>query len=136
MFEKKISKGILLAKVNFPLYAVKVLTERHILVAGGGGKGKTGVQNAVEIYELIYSSKYNTCISNLVSRYDSKDLAFMNACVFADGRDYILAAGATEYCVLHRLRLVSNNITRILNGLANGSLESADNRLPIRTRRH
>lgn len=35
----------LLARVNFPLYAVDMLTSRHILVAGGGGSSKTGVAN-------------------------------------------------------------------------------------------
>lgn len=35
----------LLAKVNFPLYTVQLLTSRHILVGGGGGSSKTGVAN-------------------------------------------------------------------------------------------
>lgn len=35
----------LLARVNFPLYAVEMLTSRHVLVAGGGGSAKTGVAN-------------------------------------------------------------------------------------------
>lgn len=35
----------LLARVNFPLYAVEMLTSRHLLVAGGGGSAKTGVAN-------------------------------------------------------------------------------------------
>lgn len=38
-------KGDLAAKVNFPLYAVKMLTDRHFVVAGGGGAAKTGVAN-------------------------------------------------------------------------------------------
>lgn len=33
------------AKVNFPLYAVEMLTDRHFIVAGGGGAAKTGVSN-------------------------------------------------------------------------------------------
>lgn len=35
----------LLARVNFPLYTVQMLTSRHVLVAGGGGSSKTGVAN-------------------------------------------------------------------------------------------
>lgn len=35
----------LLARVNFPLYSVEMLTSRHVLVAGGGGSAKTGVAN-------------------------------------------------------------------------------------------
>lgn len=41
---RKPSDG-LLARVNFPLYAVEMLTSRHVLVAGGGGASKTGVAN-------------------------------------------------------------------------------------------
>lgn len=35
----------LLARVNFPLYSIEMLTSRHVLVAGGGGSSKTGVAN-------------------------------------------------------------------------------------------
>lgn len=35
----------LLARVNFPLYTIQMLTNRHVLVAGGGGSAKTGVAN-------------------------------------------------------------------------------------------
>ena len=35
----------LLARVNFPLYTVQMLTSRHVLVGGGGGPSKTGVSN-------------------------------------------------------------------------------------------
>lgn len=35
----------LLARVNFPLYTLQMLTGRHILVGGGGGSSKTGVAN-------------------------------------------------------------------------------------------
>lgn len=41
------AKGGLLARSDFPLYAVKALDERHFLVAGGGGAAKTGIANAI-----------------------------------------------------------------------------------------
>lgn len=41
------AKGGLLARSDFPLYAVKSLDERHFLVAGGGGAAKTGIANAI-----------------------------------------------------------------------------------------
>lgn len=48
-FQKKMaartSNDGLLARVNFPLYSVEMLTSRHVLVAGGGGSSKTGVAN-------------------------------------------------------------------------------------------
>lgn len=36
---------VLLAKVQFPLYSVQMITSRHVMVAGGGGSSKTGVTN-------------------------------------------------------------------------------------------
>lgn len=46
----------LLARVNFPLYAVDMLTSRHVLVAGGGGSSKTGVANGFVscLFKLCY----------------------------------------------------------------------------------
>jgi hypothetical protein len=35
----------LLARVNFPLYTLQMLTSRHVLVGGGGGSSNTGVAN-------------------------------------------------------------------------------------------
>lgn len=35
----------LLARVNFPLYTVEMISSRFCLVAGGGGSSKTGVAN-------------------------------------------------------------------------------------------
>lgn len=45
MSSKEELRGDPAAKVNFPLYAVEMLTERHFVVAGGGGEAKTGVPN-------------------------------------------------------------------------------------------
>ena len=36
-------RGDLAATVNYPLYTVNMLTERHCVVAGVGGSAKTGV---------------------------------------------------------------------------------------------
>lgn len=44
----------LLARVNFPLYSVEMLTSRHVLVAGGGGSSKTGVANGFVSIILIF----------------------------------------------------------------------------------
>lgn len=35
----------LLARVDFPLYTLQTLTNRHVIVAGGGGASNTGVAN-------------------------------------------------------------------------------------------
>lgn len=51
------TKDGLLARVNFPLYSVEMLTSRHVLVAGGGGSAKTGVANgfvSIKIFPSIF----------------------------------------------------------------------------------
>lgn len=74
MSTKSGSKG-LLARVNFPLYAIQKVTERHILVAGGGGAAKTGVANCIELYELIKCENTDTCRAVRVTHLDTgKDL--------------------------------------------------------------
>src|SRR5699024_11709708 len=53
-------KPVLLARLEFPPYCMKVISERHILVAGGGGSARTGVPNCVNIYELLYDPVTNS----------------------------------------------------------------------------
>lgn len=56
------TKDGLLARVNFPLYSVEMLTSRHVLVAGGGGSSKTGVANGFvsEIICFFFSFNFNS----------------------------------------------------------------------------
>jgi hypothetical protein len=44
----------LIARVNFPLYSVKMLTSRHILVGGGGGSAKTGINNGFVSFFVVH----------------------------------------------------------------------------------
>lgn len=44
----------LLARVNFPLYCIQMLSSRHVLVGGGGGASKTGVANGFVSNFWIY----------------------------------------------------------------------------------
>ena len=41
------AKERLVGRVDLPLYSINVVSERHIVVAGGGGKAKTGVANKI-----------------------------------------------------------------------------------------
>lgn len=56
------NNGGLLARVNFPLYTVQMLTNRHILVGGGGGSAKTGVANG---FVSTLKNKHNLNLSNV-----------------------------------------------------------------------
>lgn len=72
----------LCARVNFPLFTVRVLSERHVLVGGGGGEAKTGVSNSIEIYELTASNDGTTCQANRVVHYETGTyLVCVDVCV-------------------------------------------------------
>ncbi|XP_053958495.1 prolactin regulatory element-binding protein isoform X1 [Anastrepha ludens] len=89
----------LLARVNFPLYAIEMLTSRHVLVAGGGGSAKTGVANGFEIYE-IYHNGTHFCAEEVV-RHETGANVVMNFAVRNDGRRSYLCAGQESHCQLY-----------------------------------
>ncbi|KAJ8306061.1 hypothetical protein KUTeg_016606 [Tegillarca granosa] len=95
-------KGGLLARSDFPLYVVKSLDERHFLVAGGGGAAKTGIANAVEIYEIkLVDGKVYT---SSICRHDTGTQAIMNGSNFYDGRHHMFAAGLDDECHVYSLK--------------------------------
>ncbi|XP_005189767.1 prolactin regulatory element-binding protein [Musca domestica] len=89
----------LLARVNFPLYAVDMLTSRHVLVAGGGGASKTGVANGFEIYE-IYHNGQHFCAQEVI-RHETGSNVVMNFAVRNDGRRSYLCAGQEAHCQMY-----------------------------------
>lgn len=60
------TKDGLLARVNFPLYSVEMLTSRHVLVAGGGGSSKTGVANGFVCKFLFFEYICDICDSKTI----------------------------------------------------------------------
>ncbi|XP_067121094.1 guanine nucleotide-exchange factor SEC12 isoform X1 [Centruroides vittatus] len=96
------SRGQLLARVNFPMYTVHILTERHFLVAGGGGQAKTGIPNVIEIYELINNG--STCRAESVTHYETGSQAIMNSVVFFNGKHHVLAAGMEGTCQIYQMK--------------------------------
>ncbi|XP_055941497.1 prolactin regulatory element-binding protein-like [Argiope bruennichi] len=100
MFSKK--QNQLLARVNFPLYTVHCLTERHILVAGGGGSAKTGIPNVIQIYELINSG--TTCRAESVTHFETGSEAIMNCTVFDAGKYFLLFAGMEGNCHVYKIK--------------------------------
>ncbi|XP_060665242.1 prolactin regulatory element-binding protein [Drosophila nasuta] len=89
----------LLARVNFPLYAVDMLTSRHILVAGGGGSSKTGVANGFEIYELYHNGSH-FCAEEVL-RHETGANVVMNFAVRNSGRRAYLCAGQEAHCQMY-----------------------------------
>lgn len=59
----------LLARVNFPLYTLQMLTSRHVLVGGGGGSSSTGVANG-------FVSLWMWCVLGVIWKFTSLFTAF------------------------------------------------------------
>ncbi|XP_037731235.1 prolactin regulatory element-binding protein [Drosophila subpulchrella] len=92
----------LLARVNFPLYAVDMLTSRHILVAGGGGSSKTGVANGFEIYELYHNGTH-FCAKEVL-RHETGTNVVMNFALCIGGRRGYLCAGQEAHCQMYYIQ--------------------------------
>lgn len=92
----------LLAKTDFPLYTVRALDEKHFLVAGGGGPVKTGVANALEIFDVSFADERIKATS--VTHLDTGSQAVMNSATYSDGRHHLLAIGMDNECHLYSLK--------------------------------
>ncbi|KAI6204787.1 Cyclin-C [Aphelenchoides besseyi] len=102
-----------LATCPMPVFTVKNLGPRHVLVAGGGGAAKTGVSNQIRIYLLTYNPHHESgphstdglppLLGVPVSKTDTSTAAVMNAdviCLEGDER-FLVATGEDENCALY-----------------------------------
>lgn len=128
MPSRKASDG-LLARVNFPLYSVEMLTSRHVLVAGGGGSSKTGVANGFEIYEILHNGKH--FVAAEVIRHETGANVVMNSAVRSNKDQSFLVAGQESHCQLYHVN------TKIIKDSesANGGIENLEPILNVRQRR-
>lgn len=101
----------LLARVNFPLYSVEMLTSRHVLVAGGGGSAKTGVANGFEIYEIYHNGR--RFVAEEIVRHETGANVVMNCAVKSNGHRSYLVAGQESHCQLYNvdMRIVQEDGT-------------------------
>ncbi|EDV23524.1 Prolactin regulatory element-binding protein [Trichoplax sp. H2] len=86
---------------DYPLYAISTLDDHHIVLAGGGGSARTGVPNALEIYNLTKGSG-NAIQAEPVCRYDTDPEAVMNIALHPKER--VIACGMSEKCQLLSIR--------------------------------
>lgn len=49
------TKGHFLYTADFPIYSVAFTGDRELLVAGGGGQGRSGVKNSLVSVSTLYS---------------------------------------------------------------------------------
>ncbi|XP_022661661.1 prolactin regulatory element-binding protein-like [Varroa jacobsoni] len=112
---KSKDKSKLIGRVNFPLCTIDVVSERHVFVAGGGGRAKTGVPNKMEILEIVPEDA-GGFRAETVASYDVGDVIMCSAlCPIKDSRHLFLAVGKGGVCDLYRLSYTlqkQNNATR------------------------
>lgn len=101
----------LLARVNFPLYTLQMLTSRHILVGGGGGSSKTGVANGFEIFELSHNG--TQFIAEEVTRHETGPSVVMNCTAHNNGKRTWITAGQESHCQLYS---VNTKVVTVENG--------------------
>ncbi|KAL2715849.1 prolactin regulatory element-binding protein isoform X1 [Vespula squamosa] len=105
------NKGGLLARVNFPLYTLQMLTSRHILVGGGGGSSKTGVANGFEIFELLHDGVQ--FLAEEVTRHETGPTVVMNCATYNNEKRSWILAGQENHCQLYN---VNTKIINVENG--------------------
>lgn len=82
---KYFSNARIICSVDFPIFFIECISERHFVVAGGGGASKCGVVNELDIFELIPDE--DSCSAKLVTKYPiPSDIpyAIMNASLLTD----------------------------------------------------
>lgn len=77
------SNALCLHHVDFPIFYIECMSERHFLVAGGGGSSNTGVRNQINILELVPTR--DSCAADLVMKYQTPiPEAIMAGALFKD----------------------------------------------------
>lgn len=93
----------LLARVDFPLYTLQTLTNRHVIVAGGGGAAATGVANGFEIFELSHNG--TRFVAEEVMRHETGPNVVMNCSVQSTQNKTYLTAGQESHCQLYKVNI-------------------------------
>ncbi|XP_018315218.1 prolactin regulatory element-binding protein [Mycetomoellerius zeteki] len=110
------NKGGLLARVNFPLYTLQMLTSRHILVGGGGGSSKTGIANGFEIFELLHNGVH--FVAEEVTRHETGPSVVMNCASHNNGKKTWIVAGQESHCQLYNVnpKVVTSENGELIKG--------------------
>uniref|UniRef100_A0A8D8T1Q8 Prolactin regulatory element-binding protein n=1 Tax=Cacopsylla melanoneura TaxID=428564 RepID=A0A8D8T1Q8_9HEMI len=119
------STGVVLAKVNFPLYTIQMVTSHHILVGGGGGSAKTGVANGFELFELSHDGKH-FYIEDKV-RHDTGDNVVMNCDIHSSGSNIYVVAGQENSNQMYKIcpEIIQMNGVPKSDGQSNETTDSS-----------
>ncbi|XP_023013950.2 guanine nucleotide-exchange factor SEC12 [Leptinotarsa decemlineata] len=113
MVRRKKNVDDILARINFPLFTVQILSPRYVIVGGGGGIAKTGIANGFEIFELSHDgSKF---IAEEVTRHETGGNVVMYCSTFTDNKRSYVVAGQEDHCQLYHVNseLVSEEVENI-----------------------
>lgn len=113
----------LIAKVNFPLYTVQMLTGRHILVGGGGGTAKTGVANGFEIYEVFHDGE--KFVAREIIRHETGTSVVMNCATFSNNKHTYVVAGQESQCQLYSVHselVIDENIETLTDSVKSNGI--------------
>ncbi|GLV45742.1 uncharacterized protein CBL_02762 [Carabus blaptoides fortunei] len=108
-----------------------MLTNRHVLVAGGGGSSKTGVANGFEIFEISHDG--DRFIAEEVIRHETGPSVVMNCATFSDSKHSYLVAGQENHCQLYNVQTLV--VTDTTEDEKNDKHEKSDNQT-VRQRRN
>lgn len=84
--------------VDFPIYYIECISERHFIVAGGGGSAKTGVHNQINVLELLPTTE--ACTANIVTKYHTPE----------EIPDAIMAGSLMRHLPISNTRLVTGGL--------------------------
>ncbi|PAV72787.1 hypothetical protein WR25_15294 [Diploscapter pachys] len=102
-------KPPVVAECKTPVYVIRQLGSRHIVLGGGGGAAKTGVTNQIETHLLTFDPRVPSVAnsssalkSKVVETINTETFATMNMDVVSTGRPeagrHLIAAGHDQYC--------------------------------------
>lgn len=80
-----LSDALVIHLADFPIYYMECISERHFVIAGGGGSANTGVHNQINIMELVPNG--DSCAAELNMKYHTPKRipeAIMNGSLMKD----------------------------------------------------
>ncbi|KAG5864750.1 hypothetical protein JTB14_022625 [Gonioctena quinquepunctata] len=125
MVRRRKTTDDILARINFPLFTVQILSPRYVIVGGGGGTAKTGIANGFEIFELSHDgSKF---IAEEVTRHETGGNVVMYCSTFTDNKRSYVVAGQEDHCQLYYVNseLVSEDEVETIEHMSEGRQRKA-----------
>lgn len=122
-----------LCTVDFPIYYIESISERHVVIAGGGGVSKTGVHNQIVLIELSPSN--GSCFATFIAKFRDIPDAIMTGSLMKDlpiAKTRLVTGGANP--IVYQLSYDSAN--KIFNVKEHDVLKDAKTRSEVKSVRY